>query len=89
MKRRLTALAVAAAIVGAAPAVAPVDRAPSLAPPAAHAKSCSPGYVHARLSWGHKCLRRGQFCKRSADREYHRYGFHCHRRDRRGNYHLS
>jgi hypothetical protein len=52
-------------------------------------KACSGGYVHAALPWGHKCLRRGQFCKGSRDRAYHRYGFHCHRRDARGNYHLS
>jgi hypothetical protein len=42
------------------------------------AKTCGAGYVHANLSWGEKCLRRGQYCKRSGDREYHRYGFHCH-----------
>ena len=26
---------------------------------------------------------RGQFCARRADRQYHRYGFDCHRYDRR------
>lgn len=30
------------------------------------------------LSWGTRCIAAGQFCKISADREYHRYGFHCH-----------
>jgi hypothetical protein len=44
----------------------------------AYAKPCGAGWVHASLSWGHKCLRRGQFCKSHKDREYHRYGFHCH-----------
>jgi hypothetical protein len=44
----------------------------------AYAKPCGAGWVHASLSWGHKCLRRGQFCKSYKDREYHRYGFHCH-----------
>ena len=34
--------------------------------------------MHAVLSWGHKCLKAGQFCKVSGDREYHRYSFHCH-----------
>ena len=48
------------------------------APEDAYAKPCSGGYVHAALSWGHKCLKENQFCKVSADREYHRYGFHCH-----------
>jgi hypothetical protein len=51
--------------------------------------SCSRGYTHAHLPWGQKCLRRGQFCKGSRDRVYHRYGFHCHKRDARGNYHLT
>jgi len=45
---------------------------------AAYAKSCGAGWTHAGLSWGHKCLRRGQFCKSDADGEYHRHGFHCH-----------
>jgi hypothetical protein len=45
---------------------------------AAPAKTCSSGYVRARLSWGEKCLRAGQYCKIKGDREYHRYGFHCH-----------
>lgn len=26
----------------------------------------------------HACLRAGQGCKRPLDRQYHRYGFHCH-----------
>lgn len=46
--------------------------------PAAPAKTCGGGYVHAKLSWGEKCLREGQFCKVGADAEYHRYTFHCH-----------
>jgi hypothetical protein len=45
---------------------------------AAPVKTCSAGYVHARLSWGEKCLKAGQFCKINGDREYHRYRFHCH-----------
>lgn len=49
-----------------------------IAAPSAEAKSCGSGYVHASLSWGHKCLRAGQYCTRSGDREYHRYRFHCH-----------
>ena len=74
MKRRLAlvtaigALAVGAAGAGPAP-LATVD---------AFAKPCGAGWVHASLSWGHKCLRAGQFCKSYADREYHRYRFHCH-----------
>ena len=61
---------------------ASVDASPAHHPAAAAAaKKCPPGYVHASLSWGEKCLRAGQFCKKgaSANREYHRYGFHCKR----------
>jgi len=42
------------------------------------AKSCSSGYKHAVIGGAHKCLRRGQFCSKSKDRQYHKYGFHCH-----------
>ena len=80
MKHPLAALAVALSVFGAAPAVAPViDGSPVAATPAI-AKPCGRGYKHASLSWGHKCLRRGQYCKRSGDRAYHRYGYHCHGR---------
>ena len=89
MKRRLAALAAAASILAAAPAVAPVVDGSPVAPSPALAKSCSGGYTHAVVNGAHKCLRRGQFCARAADRQYHRYGFHCHKRDARGNYHLS
>jgi hypothetical protein len=85
MKARL-ALVVAVAALGlgataAAPAVS--------VKPAAATHSCSARYTHAVLSWGHKCLATGQYCKASADREYHRYRFHCHKRDSRGRYHLT
>ncbi len=78
MKRRL-----ALALVIAASAFAGTAVGPSAAPFAgtlgvAYAKPCSSGYRHAVLPWGHKCLRRGQFCKVSGDRYYHRYGYHCH-----------
>lgn len=72
------AVAVATAVLAlAAGALAP-ERLSVAAPSVAIAKACDGGYVHAALSWGHKCLRVGQFCKVSGDREYHRYGFHCH-----------
>lgn len=31
--------------------------------PSASLKPCASRYVHASLSWGHKCLAVGQFCK--------------------------
>ena len=89
MKRRLTALAVAAAVCGAAPAVAPTLDGSSIGPEPAAAKSCGSGYKHAVISGSHKCLRRGQLCARGADRQYHRYGYHCHQQDARGSYHLT
>jgi hypothetical protein len=85
MRKRLALLLAVAAAAFAAGAVGP---APGVVA-TAQAHSCSSRYVHAVLPWGHKCLAAGQFCKRDGDRYYHRYGFHCHRRDSRGNYHLT
>jgi hypothetical protein len=45
--------------------------------------------VHARIGGKHKCLQRGQFCARGYKRQYPRYGFHCNKRDARGNWHLT
>jgi len=73
MRRHLVALVAALAL-----AVGGATAAPAHVGPTAASKPCSAGYVHASLSWGHKCLRAGQYCKRSGDHEYHRYGFHCH-----------
>jgi hypothetical protein len=81
VKTRTVGLLLALALLAAAPA-ASVDAEPAGSSfHAVAAKSCSAGFTHARLSWGEKCLRAGQFCKRgsSANREYHRYGYHCKR----------
>jgi hypothetical protein len=72
MRQWLALLAVITTAVFAGSAVAPKGT------PLASAKPCSAGFTHAALSWGHKCLRAGQFCKVKQDREYHRYGLHCH-----------
>jgi hypothetical protein len=85
--RRILVAALAAIAIGGLPAAAPARS--SDAPRAVITKTCSAGYKHAIISGSHKCLRRGQFCARSADRQYHRYGFHCHRRDANGSYHLT
>lgn len=80
MKRRLALLSIVA-LGGLGTGLAPVAASPQAAHPislAAPTKPCSSGWVHAVLPWGHKCLRRGQFCKVSGDRYYHRYGYHCH-----------
>jgi len=68
-----TAIAGAVGMPASGSAYAPTANAPTTV-----AHSCSSGYVHARLSWGHKCLRAGQFCK-VGNREYLRYGFYCPR----------
>ncbi|HVM68821.1 MAG TPA: hypothetical protein VM204_03175 [Gaiellaceae bacterium] len=72
VRARLAVLAAAAllgAVAGGAGAVAP-------AADAAVAGHCKRGYVSASLSWGHKCLKAGQFCT-AGNREYARYGFTC------------
>jgi len=78
LKSRTVALFAALALFGAVPA-ASVDAAPAGSHHAVAAKTCSAGYTHASLSWGEKCLRAGQFCKKNANAEYHRYGYHCKR----------
>jgi hypothetical protein len=90
MKRQLAVLLIAAAAAFSAAGVAPAINVAAPAPSGA-APACSSSYVSARLPWGRKCLRGGQFCKLDGDRYYHRYGFHCHAssRDDRGNYHLT
>jgi hypothetical protein len=88
VKRRLATLAVAASVLGAAPAVVPSLDGSPVAPATAQAKTCSRG-THAVIRGAEKCLARGQFCARAQDRTYRRYGFRCVKRDARGNYHLS
>ncbi|HEX8086870.1 MAG TPA: hypothetical protein VF529_21475 [Solirubrobacteraceae bacterium] len=83
MRSRSLAALVALGLAASAPGPALV------APTSAVAKSCRGSYVHAVINGAHKCLRRGQYCARRADRQYHRYGFHCHKRDRNGDYHLT
>jgi DNA-binding beta-propeller fold protein YncE len=40
--------------------------------------ACASGSVSARIAGTHRCLRAGQRCRKRYDRQYHRYGFHCH-----------
>jgi hypothetical protein len=78
MSRRIAVLAAAfAAAVGGTATAAP---AAPIAPLVA-AKTCSPGWRAAIIGGQEKCLRAGQFCTRAYDRQYHRYGYHCHRYD--------
>jgi pimeloyl-ACP methyl ester carboxylesterase len=42
------------------------------------AAACKAGAKAAVISGKHVCLKAGQQCNRKLDRQYHRYGFHCH-----------
>lgn len=76
VRRRVALLLIIGATVFAGVAATPP--AASGYSPTVAAKPCSSRYVHATLSWGHKCLAAGQFCK-VGNREYVRYGFFCPR----------
>jgi acid phosphatase type 7 len=67
----LLGLALALTIFAAAPSSEAVA-------PRADGKACPRGAVHAVIAGRHRCLKRGQPCARRHDRQYHRYGFHCH-----------
>ena len=41
-------------------------------------KRCPKGSVAAKIAGKRACLKSGQKCKRSLDKQYHPYGFHCH-----------
>jgi Tol biopolymer transport system component len=51
---------------------------PVAAAPAEAVKRCGQDFVHAPIAGKQVCLSRGQRCSRRLDRQYHRYGFHCH-----------
>ena len=90
MSRKLVAVLAAASLIGAAPAASSALGAPAKGSAVVSAaKPCGSGYKHAVIGGQHKCLRRGQYCARSRDRKYHRYGYHCHKADRNGDYHLE
>ena len=64
------------------------------ASPATHATSTTHG-IHtactsAVIEGKHKCIARGQYCRhtKKANRDYHKYGYHCGKRDKNGRYHL-
>ena len=39
---------------------------------------CARGFVSAVIAGKHRCMKAGQTCKRSLDKRYHVYKFHCH-----------
>jgi len=74
--KQLVVVALTVAAIAAPVSAAAVSAPTAAARNASVAKTCSPGFVHAYLSWGEKCLRAGEFCK-VGNPEYHRYGFTC------------
>ncbi|MGZ4186181.1 MAG: hypothetical protein ACXVFQ_15925 [Solirubrobacteraceae bacterium] len=71
----VSVLIAAAAVATSTPALAAPDRATGHVQAIA-AKCCS-GYVRAVINGQVKCLRAGEFCTHSADRQYRHYGFRC------------
>jgi curli biogenesis system outer membrane secretion channel CsgG len=82
MRKRTIALIAAAAFIGGVPAGAAAASSTSGATAHASCKS-------ATIGGHHKCIARGQYCARSHQRDYRRYGYSCSRRDRNGRYHLT
>jgi uncharacterized protein (DUF697 family) len=82
VRRWLVAATAAVGLIGVVPVAAPA------APPSIVAKSCSGRFTHALIQGAEKCIARGQFCARAADRQYRRYGLRCTKRDVYGRYHL-
>jgi hypothetical protein len=82
MKGRITALVVTAALALGGGAVATMP-AGAASQPQAHA-ACS----YAKIGGQRRCIAAGQYCARSHQRDYLRYGYSCSKRDRNGSYHL-
>lgn len=83
MNRRMAELFAALALVAASPAA---QAATDTQNATAHA-ACS----YHRIAGERKCIAAGQFCQHTsrANRDYHRYGYHCGKADRNGRYHLQ
>ena len=72
---QLAAFGVAAALLLV---LAPTARSTAQDASAEAQKRCAKGSVAAVIAGKQACLKSGQKCKSSLDRQYHRYGFHCH-----------
>jgi hypothetical protein len=81
MRRRTIAFVVAAALIGGGPGASASTASSS---GTAHA-SCK----RATIGGKRKCVARGQYCSRSHQSDYRRYGYSCSRRDRNRRYHLK
>jgi hypothetical protein len=77
MRNKTIATLVAAVALGIGLPVGQSTAATPASPVAVAAKSCPSGFVKATISGSTKCLHAGEFCSRSAQRQYERYGFRC------------
>lgn len=83
--RRTRAAALLAVLATAA--VVPVTEVPAQSDSATARAACKRAIILGQR----KCIARGQYCTHTvrANRDYHRYGYHCGKRDSRGSYHLA
>lgn len=77
VRRKVVAVVAAVGLVGASAPIPVASAAQRVPTRAVVAKTCSAGYTRAVINGSVKCLRRGEFCTHSADRQYRRYGFRC------------
>ena len=77
MRRWFVLLVVCAVAVFAAAVVSPAGA--SVAKQSASAKTCPPNrsFVLATFPWGQRCIKAGQYCKKTRNPEYHKYSFQC------------
>ena len=85
MKKSLAAALAALSVAALAPGEVSAGVPATASSPTAHA-ACT----RARIEGESRCIAAGQFCRhrRSANRDYHRYGYRCGKRDSGGRYHL-
>jgi hypothetical protein len=79
LKKRVASL-LAVASIGALGLVGGASAQPTSSPASAHTSAaCSPGYVHAVLPDGSKCLHSGEYCshKPGYAAPYRQAGFRC------------
>lgn len=76
--RRLALLAGVAAVAAGLGTVGSLGASRNTAAASGSAKTCAAGAVRAVINGKQTCLRAGQRCAKRFDRQYHRYGFHCH-----------
>ena len=71
--RRILAAGPVSATLAVAPAAVAQEH--SARPTVVSPKTCSAGFKHAVIDGDEKCLKRGTFCKHSADRHYRAMAF--------------